>query len=79
MVDELMENSRRLFIKKRQRRSAGEVVKKNLKLYSIKIYSDLSSEVEFTGEVGESEDLGETFCALVDKQGKFTEAGVSKF
>lgn len=79
MVNELMENSRHLFIKKRQRHSAGEVVKKNLKLYSIKIYSDLSSQVEFTGEVGEDEDLDETFYALVDNQGKFTEAGVSKF
>ena len=79
MVDESMENSSHLFIKKRQRRSAGEVVKKNLKLYSIKIYSDLSSEIEFTGEVGEDEDLDESFYALVDNCGKFTEAGVSKF
>ena len=79
MVDEIMENSSHLFIKKRQRRSAGEVVKKNLKLYSIKIYSDLSSEIEFTGEVGEDEDLDESFYALVDNCGKFTEAGVSKF
>ena len=79
MVDEVMENSRKLFIKKRQRRSAGEVVKKNLKLYAIKIYADLSSEVEFTDEIGEDEDLDEILYALVDNHGKFTEAGVSKF
>ena len=79
MVDEIMENSSHLFINKRQRRSAGEVVKKNLKLYSIKIYSDLSSEIEFTDEIGEDEAPDEILFALVDNQGKFTEAGVSKF
>ena len=78
MVDEIMENSRRLFKKKRQRNSAGEVFKKNLRLFSIKIYSDLSSEVSFIGEVGEDEDPDETFYALLDTEGNLIEAGIEE-
>jgi hypothetical protein len=78
-VDEIMENSRRLLKKKRHRNAAGEVIKKNLKLFSIKIYSDLSSEVEFIGNVPEDEDPDETFYALLDPEGNLTEAGIEEF
>lgn len=78
MVNEIMENSRRLFKKKRQRNSAGEAIKKDLKLFSIKIYSDLSSEVEFTGNVAEDEDPDETFYALIDNEGNLIEAGIEE-
>ena len=77
MMNEIMENSR-LFKKKRQRNSAGEVFKKNLKLFSIKIYSDLSSEISFIGEVAEDEDPDETFYALLDTEGNLTEAGIEE-
>lgn len=78
-VDKIMENSRRLFIKKRQRNSAGEVIKKNLKLFSIKIYPDLSSEVEFVGNIAEDKDPDETFYALIDPEGNLIEAGIKEF
>ncbi len=77
-VAEIMENSRELFKKKRQRNSAVEVIKKNLKLFSIKIYSDLSAEVEFVGNVEEDEDPDEVFYALIDTEGNLTEAGISE-
>ena len=77
-VDEIMENSRELFKKKRQKLSAGESLKKSLKLFSIKIYSDLSSEVEFTSNIAEDEDPDETFYALLDPDGALTEAGISE-
>ena len=77
-VAEIMENSRELFKKKRQQRSAGEVIKKNLRLFSIKIYSDLSAEVEFVGNVAENEDPDEVFYALIDTAGNLTEAGISE-
>jgi len=77
-VAEIMENSRELFKKKRQRNSAGEVIKKNLQIFSIKIYSDLSAEVEFVGRVAEDEDPDEVFYALLDTEGNLTEAGISE-
>ena len=78
MVDDIMENSHQLFKKQRQRQSAGEVIKKNLKLFSIKIYSDLSAEFGFIGNVAEDEDPDETFYALVDTEGNVTEAGIEE-
>lgn len=76
MIDEIMENSRRLFKKKRQKNSISEEMKKSLKLFSVKIYSDLSSEISFIGEVAENEDPDETFYALIDNEGNFIEAGI---
>ncbi len=78
MMDEIMENSRQLFKKKRQRDSAGEVIKKNLRLFSIKIFSDLSSEVSFVGKVAEDEDPDETFYALLDENCEMLEAGIEE-
>jgi hypothetical protein len=77
-IAEIMENSRLLFKKKRQRDSAGEVIKKNLQIFSIKIYSDLSAEVEFVGRVAEDEDPDEVFYALIDTKGNVTETGISE-
>ena len=76
-VREVLENSRQLFKKKRQRDSFGDVLKKNLKLFSIKIYQDLSAEVEFADRK-EDEDVEEVFYALIDNQGNFAEAGISE-
>lgn len=77
-IAEIMDNSRELFKKKRQQRSAGENIKKNLRLFSIKIYSDLSAEVEFVEKVAEDEDPDEVFYALLDTKGNLTEAGISE-
>ncbi len=77
-VAEILGNSRKLFIKKRQKDSAGKELQKNLQLFSIKIYSDLSSEVEFIGEIAEDEDPDETFYALLDPDGNLTEAGIEE-
>jgi hypothetical protein len=77
-VGEIMENSTRLFKKKRQRRFIGEEIKKHLKLFSIKIYPDLSAMIEFTGNVSEVEDPEEIFYALVDDEGDFIEAGIKE-
>lgn len=78
MVKDIMENSLRLFKKKRQRISAGEAIKKDLRLFSIKIFSDLSAEVGFVGNFAEDEDPDETFYALVDAEGNLTEAGIEE-
>lgn len=78
MVDEIMENSQRLFKKKRQRISAGKAFKSTLRLFGIKIYSDLSTEVEFVGNYAEDEDPDETFYALIDPEGNLTEAGIEE-
>lgn len=78
MVDEIMENSRELFKKKRQKISAGENLKKNLQLFSIKIFSDLSSTIDFIGNVPEDEDIEETFYVALDTKGELVEAGISE-
>ena len=78
MMGEIMENSRRLFKKKRQRDSAGETIKKNLRLFSIKIFSDLSSEVSFVGIVAEDKEPDETFYALLDENCELIEAGIEE-
>ncbi len=77
-IAEIMGNSREFFKKKRQRSSFGEVIKKNLRIFSIKIYSDLFAEVEFVGRVAEDEDPDEVFYALIDTEGNLTEAGISE-
>ena len=78
MVEDIMEHSLRLFKKKRQRISVGESIKKDLRLYSIKIFSDLSAEVEFVGNFAEDEDPDETFYALIDTEGNVMEAGIEE-
>lgn len=78
-VDNILENSRELFKKQRQRKGAGNNIKKNLRLYCIKVYPDLSATVEFTEKVSEDEDPEEIFFADFDEEGKFIEAGVSEF
>lgn len=78
MIDEIMENSRGLFKKKRQKQAAGEALKKSLRLFSIKIYPDLSSSVEFIGRVPEDEDPDEVFYALLEPDGSLIEAGISE-
>jgi hypothetical protein len=78
MRADILENSRRVFKKKRERDSFGEALKKNLRLFSVKIYSDLSAEVAFAPVVGEDEDPDETFYALLDKEGEMIEAGIEE-
>lgn len=78
MVAEVLENSRELFKKKRQKISAGETISKNLKLFSIKIFQDLSAEINFVGNYPEDEDPDETFYALIDDKGKLIDAGISE-
>ncbi|MBA3693597.1 MAG: hypothetical protein H0W77_09200 [Acidobacteria bacterium] len=75
-VREVLENSRSLFKKKRQRDSAAETINKNLQLFSIKIYQDLSAEINFAGR--DEEDAEEVFYALIDADGNLTEAGLSE-
>lgn len=75
-VREVLENSRSLFKKKRQRDSAAETINKNLQLFSIKIYQDLSAEINFAGR--DEEDVEEVFYALIDADGNLTEAGLSE-
>lgn len=78
MIAEIMENSRRLLKKKRQRDSFAELIKKKLGLFSIKIYSNLSATVEFAEKVAEDEDHSEVFYALLDADGKLSEAGIEE-
>ncbi len=75
-VREVLENSRSLFKKKRQRDSAAETINKNLRLFAIKIYQDLSAEINFAGQ--DEEEAEEVFYALIDADGKLTEAGLSE-
>lgn len=78
MIAEILEKSRKLFKKKRQRASFGKMIKSDLRLFSIKIYEDLSAEVRFVEKVGEDEDPDETFYALLDKNGEVIEAGIEE-
>lgn len=78
MMAEILEKSRRLFKKQRQRASFGEAVKKSLRLYSIKIFQDLSATVEFVPVVPEDEDPPEKFYALLDADGDLIEAGIEE-
>jgi len=78
-VDKILENSRELFKKQRQRKGTGNFIKKTLRLYSIKIYPDLSATVEFTEKISEDEDPEEIFFADFNGEGKFIDAGVSEF
>lgn len=79
MINDIMENSRAVFKKKRQRLSAEESLKNNLRLFSIKIYSDLSSNIEFTGIIPEDEDPDEVFYASLNEKGELVEAGIEDF
>lgn len=74
MVRLILEKSRELFKKKRQRNAARDVISKNLKLSSIKIYQELSAEIRFVGNV--AEDPEEIFHALIDAEGKLVDAGI---
>jgi len=75
-VREVLKNSRSLFKKKRKRDSAAETINKNLRLFAIKIYQDLSAEINFAGR--DEEDAEEVFYALIDADGNLTEAGLSE-
>ncbi len=77
-IAEILESSRELFKKKRQQRSVGNFIKTRLIIFSIKIYPDLSAEVEFVEKVAEDEDPDEVFYALIDTKGNLTKAGISK-
>ncbi len=77
MVGEILENSG-LLKKKRQRNSAEETIKKNLRLFSVKIFQDLSSTVEFVEKVPDDEDPNETFYALLDENCELLEAGIEE-
>ena len=75
-VREVLENSGALFKKKRQKNSVAETIKNNLRLFSIKIYQDLSAEINYAGR--DEEDAEEVFYALIDAEGNFTEAGLTE-
>lgn len=77
MLAEILKNSR-LLKKKRERKSAGETIKKELRLFSVKIFQDLSSTVEFVEKVGDDEDPDEKFYALIDEKGGMLRAGVEE-
>jgi hypothetical protein len=79
MIYEILENSRRLFKKKRQRDSAGETFKKKLKLFSIKIYSDQTSQVDFVGNFAENGDPDESFYAVLDQEGNLVDVGIEEY
>lgn len=77
MIARILENSRELFKKKRHRYVAGETLKRSLDLYCIKIFQDLSAEVEFAGP--EEEEMDEIFYAVINVEGNVIDAGISEF
>jgi hypothetical protein len=75
MLGEILRDSL-LLKKRRQRDSAAEKMKKSLRLFAIKIAGDLSAEVQFVERVGETEDPGEVFYAVLDPKGNLDDVGV---
>lgn len=78
MIAEIMEYSRGLLKKKRQRDSFAELIRKKIEIFSIKINSNLSATVEFAEKVAENEEHTEVFYALLDPDGKLIEAGIEE-
>ena len=76
MVRDILEKSRHLFKNERQRKSVGEKITQTLHLFCIKIFQDLSAEMQFTESDLETSE--EVFYALIDNEGNLTEAGIRK-
>ncbi|MBA3600430.1 MAG: hypothetical protein H0W45_04205 [Acidobacteria bacterium] len=77
MVQDILDNSRRLFKKERQRKFVGEKITQTLRLFRIKIFQDLSAEMQFAENDLETSE--EVFYALIDNEGNLTEAGMREF
>lgn len=77
MVQDILDNSRRLFKKERQRKFVGEKITQTLRLFRIKIFQDLSAEMQFAKNDLETSE--EVFYALIDNEGNLTEAGMREF
>ncbi|CAN5265389.1 hypothetical protein BH20ACI1_BH20ACI1_11360 [soil metagenome] len=76
-VRDLVENGEITFPKSKHKKTAMEMLEKELKLISIKIFGDLSAEIIFDAEMFDETD--DVIFTLIDKDGEFIEAEISKF
>ena len=80
MIQEILHDLPDIVKDRSHRKSIVERLKKNLNIFSIRIYYDLSSEIEFAEEGFMDraiEDLEDNFYVLLDNKGDFSEAGIS--
>ena len=82
MIQNILDNLNDWAENRTERRALAELLKKPLKIFSVTIYDDLSSEIEFAEdgyrEIAISE-ANDNFYALIDKEGNFVEAGVCDY
>src|SRR5688572_20226445 len=71
---EIIENNKNIPAKKRERKFMAEVIEKELKVFSISIYEDLTSVVHFDAEIFDEEFI----VALIGANGEFLEARLSE-
>ncbi len=74
-VRHILKNSK-IFPKKKERNHVGKVFGESLELFSICIYEDFSSEINFNATVIEKTDS--TLIALVGKDGELLDAFFEK-
>ncbi len=75
-VRDLIDNEEIAFEKTRHKKSATEMIEKTLKLFSIKIFGDLSAKICFDSEMFDETD--EMIFTLIDKNGEFLEAEIGE-
>ena len=79
MIQNITENLQDWADNRTDRKEILERLKKNLKVFSIKIYYDLSSEIEFSEEGfldRPIDEWGDNFYVVLDTKGEFLEAGI---
>ena len=79
MIQAITDNLQDWADNRTERKEILERLKKNLKVFSLKIYYDLSSEIEFSEEGfldRPIDEWGDNFYVLLDNKGEFLEAGI---
>ena len=71
---EMIETNKNIPAKKRERKFIAEVIEKELKVFSVSIYKDLSSAIHFDAEIFEEEFI----VAFIGANGEFLEARLSE-
>jgi hypothetical protein len=69
---ELIENEKRISAKRRERKFIAEVLEKEVEIFSITIYEDLSSEIRYDAEIFDDEWI----VVLIGANGEFLDVGV---
>ncbi len=71
---ELIENDKRISPKRRERKFIAETLEKEVEIFSITIYEDLSSEIRYDAEIFDDEWI----VVLIGANGEFLEVGITE-